>query len=156
MLRLRTKTFVDWLLTLEPATRSVASLWKTMSEPLLLRAAAACPAGTLTPLHCDDQDILFAQTSGSKHVRLVPPHFLDRVYNQDTCYSSVTLESIDLARFPAMRGVPVLETVLEPGECLFIPLGWWHWVKSLEISTSLTFTNFVGSEPQLVWRELMS
>jgi ribosomal protein L16 Arg81 hydroxylase len=32
---------------------------------------------------------------------------------------------------------------LEPGEAIFIPVGWWHHVKSLEVSISVSFTNFV-------------
>jgi hypothetical protein len=113
------------------------------------------PAGTLTPLHCDDRNILFVQVTGRKHVKLVAPYFIGRLDNDDRCYSPVRLEAIDYDRFPAMRGVPVLETVLEPGECLFIPLGWWHWVRSLEISTSLTFTNFHHDEPPLIWHQVM-
>jgi len=113
------------------------------------------PAGTLTPLHCDDRSVLFVQVTGRKQVKMIAPYFLGNVYNDDRCYSSVDLESVDLDRFPAMRDVPVLETVLEPGECLFIPLGWWHWVRSLEISTSLTFTNFLRDEPPLIWRLVM-
>jgi len=113
------------------------------------------PPGTLTPLHCDDRNILFVQVTGRKQVKLVAPYFLSRLYNDSSCYSSVALEAVDLERFPLMRDVPVLETVLEAGESLFIPLGWWHWVRSLEVSTSLTFTNFLHDEPPLIWRQVM-
>ena len=112
------------------------------------------PAGTLTPLHCDDQNILFAQVRGRKHVKLVAPYFYPRLYNEDSCYSQVDLRAIDLERFPGMRGVPVLDIVLEAGECLFIPLGWWHWVKSLDVSISLTFTNFYFNDPPMAWRQV--
>lgn len=112
------------------------------------------PRGTLTPLHCDDRNVLFAQVVGRKQVKLVPPYFLPNVYNDDRCYSPVVMEAVDLERFPAMRDVPVLETVLEPGECLFIPLGWWHWVRSLDVAASLTFTNFLHDEPPLIWHSV--
>jgi hypothetical protein len=113
------------------------------------------PAGTLTPLHCDDRSVLFVQVTGRKHVKMIAPYFTGSLYNDDQCYSPVQLDPVDLDRFPAMRDVPVTETVLEPGECLFIPLGWWHWVRSLEISTSLTFTNFLRDEPPLIWHQVM-
>lgn len=113
------------------------------------------PAGTVTPLHCDNRNLLFVQVTGCKRVKLIAPYFLSRLYNHDSCYSSVDLDAIDFDRFPAMRDVPVLETVLEPGECLFIPLGWWHWVRSLEVSTSLTFTNLLQDEPPLLWNRVM-
>ncbi|MGH7010325.1 MAG: cupin-like domain-containing protein [Caulobacteraceae bacterium] len=32
---------------------------------------------------------------------------------------------------------------LEAGEALFIPIGWWHQVTSLEFSVTATFTNFL-------------
>jgi len=111
------------------------------------------PAGTLTPLHCDDRNILFGQVHGRKQVRLIAPQFLGSLANDVACYSSIDLEAVDLERYPAMANVPVLETELEPGEFLFIPLGWWHWVKSLDVSISLTFTNFFHNEPELVWRQ---
>ncbi len=52
-----------------------------------------------------------------------------------------------------MRSVPVLTTVVEPGELLFIPVGWWHAVRSLDVSMSLSFTNFCFNEPEIGWRE---
>ncbi|KAI9672096.1 MAG: hypothetical protein M1831_001909 [Alyxoria varia] len=32
-----------------------------------------------------------------------------------------------------------VEAVLHPGECLYIPRGWWHYVRSLDISASVSF-----------------
>ena len=67
-------------------------------------------AGTLTPLHCDDCNILFGQVTGRKQVRLIPPYFYPSLYNTTEYYSPVDLDNIDLARFPEMREVPVLES----------------------------------------------
>lgn len=111
------------------------------------------PAGTVTPLHCDNRNVLFAQVRGRKLMRLVPPHFLSRLANNRGCYSALDLEHLDVDRFPSLRGLPVLETVVEPGEFLFIPVGWWHEVRSLEVSMSLSFTNFRFNQPEIGWRE---
>ena len=110
------------------------------------------PAGTITPAHCDDRAVLFGQVLGRKHVRLVPGSYLRSMYNRRYCYSDVDLGAVDLARFPRMRGVPVLDVEVAAGEFLFIPLGWWHWVEALDVSASLTFTNFYPAGPTPVWR----
>jgi ribosomal protein L16 Arg81 hydroxylase len=51
-----------------------------------------------------------------------------------------------------MKGVAILDTVLEPGEFIFIPIGWWHWVKSLDVSISLSFKNFRVPGKPVVWK----
>ncbi|MFH0520474.1 cupin-like domain-containing protein [Streptomyces sp. M41] len=111
---------------LAPVTLSRAKLWFG-------------PAGTLTPLHHDDSNILFVQIQGSKLVRLVEPHSLPRLYGEQGGHSSVDLDDVDLTRFPLMRDVPVTETTVRQGEALLLPLGWWHWVMSVETSISLSF-----------------
>ena len=42
-------------------------------------------------------------------------------------------------QYPLFLDAPYLETVLEPGECLFIPRSWWHYVRSLSTSFSVSF-----------------
>jgi hypothetical protein len=86
-------------------------------------------------------------------MRLVPPHFLSKLANNRSCYSALDLDNLDLERYPALRGLPILETIVEPGEFLFIPVGWWHEVRSLEVSISLSFSNFRFNEPEIGWRE---
>ncbi|RYF75263.1 MAG: cupin-like domain-containing protein [Comamonadaceae bacterium] len=101
------------------------------------------PAGTITPTHHDLTNNFMAQIMGRKRVRLVDSLQAARVYNTLHVYSDVDLENVDYARFPAMRDVTVLECDLAPGELLFIPVGWWHHVRGLDISVTVTFVNFV-------------
>nr|WP_225785179.1 cupin-like domain-containing protein [Xenophilus sp. Marseille-Q4582] len=101
------------------------------------------PAGTITPTHHDLTNNFMAQVLGRKRVRLVDSLQAARIYNTLHVYSDVDLENIDYARFPAMRDVTVLECDLAPGELLFIPVGWWHHVRGLDISVTVTFVNFV-------------
>ena len=35
----------------------------------------------------------------------------------------------------------MLEVIVEPGETVFLPLGWWHQVTSLDVSLSFSFSN---------------
>jgi ribosomal protein L16 Arg81 hydroxylase len=108
------------------------------------------PAGTVTPLHHDGNNILLAQVKGRKLVKLVSPFFLDYLYNTRACFSEVYLDHIDYAKFPLMKQVEILTITLEAGELLFIPIGWWHWVKALEASISLSFQNFIFNGDPIV------
>lgn len=100
------------------------------------------PAGTVTPLHHDTSNVLLTQVRGSKRVRLVPALEAHRVYNDVAVYSPVDPERPDLERFPQFTDATTMTVTLGAGEALFIPVGWWHHVRSLEVSISVSFTNF--------------
>lgn len=100
------------------------------------------PAGTVTPFHHDLTNNFMLQISGRKRVRLIAPCDTPRMYNQRHCFTPVDGRAINLQRFPAMAGVPVLDCVLEPGEILFLPVGWWHFVEALDVSITVSATNF--------------
>ncbi|KAF2193777.1 Clavaminate synthase-like protein [Zopfia rhizophila CBS 207.26] len=42
-------------------------------------------------------------------------------------------------QFPGFTAARYLEGVLGPGECLYLPVGWWHYVRSLTSSFSVSF-----------------
>lgn len=42
-------------------------------------------------------------------------------------------------RFPGFATAKYIEGVIGPGECLYLPPGWWHYVKSLSPSFSVSF-----------------
>ena len=110
------------------------------------------PKGTVTPLHHDAQNILFGQIRGRKLFKLIPPFDLDKVYVERACFSSADFGKLDHARFPLARQASLLECILDPGEFLFLPVGWWHWVRALDISISVSFCNFRVEGGPVVWR----
>jgi hypothetical protein len=101
------------------------------------------PAGTITPFHHDLTNNFMIQIAGRKRVRLIAPCDTPNVYNQRHCYSQVDGRNIDLQRFPMMASVPVIECVLEPGEILFLPVGWWHFVEALDVTITVSTTHFL-------------
>jgi hypothetical protein len=104
------------------------------------------PAGTLTSLHHDLTNNFIAQLVGRKRLKILPASEVGRVYNHQHVFSAISdLDDpdLDLTRFPRLTGARAYEIILEPGEILFVPLAWWHQVKSLDFSVTATFTNFL-------------
>ncbi|HEY1892389.1 MAG TPA: Stf0 family sulfotransferase [Steroidobacteraceae bacterium] len=100
------------------------------------------PAGTVTSLHHDTSNILMAQVRGRKRYRLVPPCQTEYVYHRSGVFSDVDCEHPDYRHYPKFRQAVVTEVVVEPGEVLFMPVGWWHHVRALDVSMTIAFTNF--------------
>ena len=98
------------------------------------------PAGTVTPLHCDYDDNVFAQLWGTKRIFLAPPHhdaFLyPREANAILFGSPFDPEAPDYDRFPLARQAALVEVIVAPGEMLYVPAGWYHQVRSLTFSLS--------------------
>ena len=130
---------------LAPLARDIGAL-----EEILTREAShpdgmmwIGPAGSWTPLHHDLTNNLIVQLVGRKRLVLAPAAYAGRLYNRQHVFSEVQdLESFDAGRFADLGGVHVYELTLDPGEALFVPLGWWHQARALDFSVTLTFTNF--------------
>lgn len=101
------------------------------------------PGGTVTPLHHDTSNILFAQIHGRKRVTLIAPAEISVLNGMRGVYAAVDCEQPDLTKYPAFAGVAQKQVELGPGDTLFLPVGWWHHVRALDVSISLAFTNFV-------------
>lgn len=106
------------------------------------------PEGTVTPLHFDPDSNLLAQVVGFKYVRLyrpkdsshLAPH-TDRICTNTSqvdldAYSDV--ESLEAA-YPGLSSLQYMDVVLQPGDMLYMPPKWWHYVRSLSLSFSVSF-----------------
>jgi ribosomal protein L16 Arg81 hydroxylase len=102
------------------------------------------PAGTVTSLHHDLTNNFIAQIVGRKRLKVVPAAEVGNLYNDVHVFSTVPdLDApIDLSRFSRLAQVRAYDVLLEPGEIFFMPLAWWHQVKSLDFSVTITSTNF--------------
>ncbi len=100
------------------------------------------PKGTFTPVHHDLTNNMLVQILGRKKVTLIPAFQVPWMYNDKGVYSASNFPVLDLKKYPLMQNLTPIELILEPGDALFIPLGWWHCVESLDVSISVSFTNF--------------
>lgn len=99
------------------------------------------PAGTVTPLHHDTLMLFHTQVVGRKRWRLISPLQIAHLYNYNNVFSPIDLDRPDLHRYPDFAKAQVLEVIVEPGETVFLPLGSWHQVTSLDVSLSFSYSN---------------
>jgi|GEM_PF-6019184 hypothetical protein len=104
--------------------------------------------GTSTALHRDPYMNILAQTAGYKYVRLYSADQTKFLYAEPALRdgnknsferSLVAVEAPDFQLFPLFARAKYAETVLGPGDMLFIPKGTWHHVRSLTTSFSINF-----------------
>ncbi|TZF92772.1 cupin-like domain-containing protein [Chryseobacterium panacisoli] len=99
--------------------------------------------GSETFLHFDIDmaHIFHTHFNGRKHILLFDYKWRERLYQIP--YATYALEDYDIenpdfAKFPALDGVEGIECYLEHGDTLFMPTGWWHWMKYLDGSFSIS------------------
>ncbi len=100
-------------------------------------------AGSQTFLHYDIDlaHIFHTHFNGRKHVMLFDYKWRERLY----CIPFATyaledydIENPDFSKFPALDGIVGQQAILEHGDTLFMPTGWWHWMKYLDGSFSIS------------------
>jgi hypothetical protein len=98
------------------------------------------PTRTVTPLHCDYDDNIFAQIWGTKRIFLSPPHHDEFLYTSEANSllfgSPFDPEAPDFEQFPLARQATMIECIVNPGELLYVPAGWYHQVRALTFSLS--------------------
>ncbi|MDR6488215.1 hypothetical protein J2799_002726 [Chryseobacterium vietnamense] len=99
--------------------------------------------GSVTFLHFDIDmaHIFHTHFNGRKHILLFDYKWRERLYQIP--YATYALEDYDIEnpdfkKFPALDGVEGIECYLEHGDTLFMPTGWWHWMKYLDGSFSIS------------------
>ncbi len=100
------------------------------------------PKGTVSPLHFDPKHNLLAQVVGCKYIKLYAPDQTQHLYPASGLLSNtsqVDVENVDNNKFPNFKDAKCTECILAPGDLLYIPPKYWHYVRSLDVSFSVSF-----------------
>ena len=126
--------------------------------------------GGCTPLHFDALHNFLCQLSGRKHVVLFAPSQAHHLYVYPVGHPMADFSMVDLSpfrlagrgadgggratpadgeaaaaqlrRFPSMRRAVALEATLEPGDVLWLPRFWFHFVEALDAGAENLSLNF--------------
>lgn len=126
---------------------------------LLIRVSQACGwglpdsnelfvgmPGAETPLHFDERENLFFQVRGRKEIVVFPFTDYLRLYPFPTTHPCDRQSMVgspvspDLEAFPRFQGSVGHYATLKAGDLLYLPYGWWHWLRNLDnLSASVSF-----------------
>ena len=101
------------------------------------------PKGTITPFHHDLTNNFMAQVIGRKRVMLAPSWDMPLMNNFYHVFCNVEGRHTPPAPKPRFNEPQILECTIGPGDMLFLPIGCLHFVEGLEISVTMSFTNFL-------------
>lgn len=107
------------------------------------------PKNTISTMHTDDKHNFLCQVMGEKLIILASPdsaenlHLYDGLLNNT---SQVDPENLNLIDFPLSATVKFYKLILRPGEMLYLPKLWFHYVRSLTPSISVSFWFDVDSD----------
>ena len=107
---------------------------------------------TRTSLHRDPYNNIFVQVSGFKYIRIYLDDQTEKLYSEAVMTTGgkkqvnaftrsfvKDVENPDVKRFPKFVEATYFDTILHPGDAMFIPYGAWHYVRSLSTSVSVNF-----------------
>jgi hypothetical protein len=126
-----------------------------VTDPFPYKGLFVSGRGARTRLHRDPfgSDAILCQFYGSKSVAFYPPEEASKLQDERGC---VDPEAPDTRRFPRFADASLqYEDTLRPGEVLFVPGGWFHEVKSISDSISVTW-NFVHAVRDAAFRAAMA
>ncbi|MFQ6171139.1 cupin domain-containing protein [Oryzobacter sp. R7] len=130
--------------TWAPVATTARELAADLGHPVQVNAYVTPPQNQGFADHYDVHDVLVVQVAGEKHWRVRPPVLEAPLRSQPW-----TERRDEVAR--AATAAPVVDAVLRPGDCLYLPRGWLHSATALGgVSTHLTFGIHVWTVRTLV------
>lgn len=110
------------------------------------------PAKSVVRMHqdIDMSNVFLTQFHGRKRVVLFNPDQSDLLYRLPfNVHTIVDIDHPDYNEFPGLNYAKGMSTVLEHGDTLFMPSGWWHHIEYLEGGFGLALRTMANSIPTL-------
>lgn len=95
---------------------------------------------TVTPLHHDLTNNLMCQVMGDKLIRCVAPDQFERIEYNIGVHSYIGWLTEARA---AANAIEYTDFRLHPGDALFLPVGWWHCVRTEVPAITVVYTSFL-------------
>ncbi|THD26178.1 putative dachshund [Fasciola hepatica] len=113
-------------------------------------------SGAYSVCHYDTYGVnLVVQVFGQKKWTLFPSSDEPNLYStrlpleESTVFSQVNFPNPNLFKYPLVSNTSPHCVLLNPGDVLFVPRGWWHFVQSTELSPVTCSVNLWLDEPEI-------
>ena len=104
----------------------------------------------------DMSNVMLTQFHGRKRVLLIHPKYSALLYKLPfNTHSLVDLDQPELKKYPALQYLQCHECILEPGDSLFMPAGYWHYITYLDAGFSVSYRKLANTWT-LRWQGLLS
>ncbi len=88
----------------------------------------------------DHSGVLLSQAFGHKRVVLIPPEYTPFMYRLPfNTHTMADLKKIDFEKYPGLKYVKGIELILEPGDAVYMPSGWWHYNTYLDAGLGVAY-----------------
>lgn len=88
--------------------------------------------GAVTRIHrdMDNSNVYLTELHGQKRVVLFDPKYSDMLYRYPFgTHTSIDINNPDYEKYPALDKVVGYDCVIEAGDTVFMPSGWWHHIE---------------------------
>ena len=87
--------------------------------------------GTKSVLHTDSLENMHCLVAGQKEFILIPPQYAKVIGPEwaNQGYFDMDVEQVNMTAYPGLADVPWYKTVLQQGDCLYLPYLWIHHVS---------------------------
>lgn len=96
----------------------------------------------------DMSNVLLTQFYGRKKVVLISPEYSELLYKLPyNTYSLIDLDHPDYEKYPGLNYIETQECILEHGDALYIPSGFWHYITYVDGGFSVSYRKMAHSIP---------